>query len=163
MNKMKRVGRWGVISLVAMLVLCAVGCRVNVSTGSLGDPIVLTDREKDAAFMAEMRVLEKVDVNRFGEVWDDGAPAFKEIVGRDAFVRQGAAIRKLVPVGYHRLMAHGRFHSAAGNAPEGRYATFLNQLECLDAVCQEEVVMMQVDGEWRLASYFVKKVKLHKL
>jgi len=66
-------------------------------------------------------------------------------------------------VGYHRMMAHGRFHSAAGNAPEGRYATFINQLECFEAVCREEVVLMQVDGTWRLAGYFVKTLKIRKL
>lgn len=159
MKGLKRARGWGSLVLIVMLVLSTAGCRFNFSSGSVGEPIELTDREKDAAFMAEMRVLDDVDVNRFAKVWDDSAPVLKKTMGRGAFIRQGDMIRKLVPPGYQRMVAHGRFHSAARNWPEGRYATFVNQLSCFEATCTEQVVMMQVDGDWRLAGYFVHKRK----
>lgn len=163
MKGLKRSEGWGGLVLIAMLALSSTGCRFNFSSGSQGDPITLTKQEQAHALTAELHALGQLDAGECGTAWDEGAPVLKTMISRERFVAQAGPIRKIAPPGARRSLADGRFHSAPSNAPEGRYATFLNPIECVDATCTEEVVMMQVDGKWRLAGYRVKWLKLRKL
>jgi len=159
------LNRWAIgcgTALLATVVMFTGGCRFRTSNGDQGDPIVVTDRERDQAFDAERRVLEKIDAKRYSEVWDEGSPSLKNAAGREGFMRQCAAMHRLVPAGRPRTLGEGRFHSARADLPPGRYVTFNNRLDCGEAKCGEVVVLMQVDGDWRLTGYFVRKFKLHK-
>lgn len=163
MKVLKQTARWGGLILITVLALSATGCRFNFSSGNQGDPIKVTEQERAQALTAELHALGQLDAGAYGAAWDEGAPVLKTMINRDSFIAQAGPIRKIAPRGARRSLAQGRFHSAPASAPKGRYATFLNPIECVDASCTEEVVMMQVDGKWRLAGYRVKWLKLHKL
>ena len=163
MKGSKRAGGWGGLVLIAMLALSTAGCRFNFSSGNRDDAIPVTDQDRSNAMTAESGVLATLDADRFGEAWDEAAPIFRTIMKRDEFIAQRKTFRSLVPPGFRRTYGNGRFHSAPDKAPEGRYATFDNQLDCAGAICTEQVVMMEVDGTWRLAGYFVHKRKTFKL
>ena len=163
MKRLRGAGWWGGLVLIAMSALSMAGCRFNFSSGNQGDPIQVTEREKAQALTAELHALGQLDAGEYGAAWDESAPVLKKTISRDGFVAQAVPIRRIVPPGARRSLLDGRFHSAPAHAPEGRYATFLNPIECVDTSCTEEVVMMQVEGKWRLAGYRVKWLKLHKL
>ncbi|PBJ82443.1 hypothetical protein CMZ84_09735 [Lysobacteraceae bacterium NML93-0399] len=110
---------------------------------------------------AATQVMQMIDGNRAGEVWDNASATMKASVTRDEFVRQvnvdrnrlGAPSRRDQPV-----VSRSQFH--AGDAvPEGIYinvaspTTFANQTQPI-----RELVSFRLDEDriWRVSGYSVR-------
>lgn len=120
--------------------------------------ITRQDREMG---QAALQVMQMIDGNRAGEVWDGASDAMKQSVTRDEFARQinidrnrlGAATQRSQPV-----VSRSQF-GAGEDVPEGIYinvgtpTTFANQ----EAPIRELVSFrFDPDRTWRVSGYSVR-------
>ena len=128
----------------------------------------LTPEQREAlarqdAEMAEaaLRVMQLVDGNRIGEIWDGASPAMKQTVTRDEFVRQVTIDRnRLGEVASRASPQVSRSLFRPGQpVPEGLYinvrsaTTFANQAQPV-----RELVSFRLDEDrvWRVSGYSLR-------
>lgn len=110
---------------------------------------------------AAVQVMEMVDANRIGEVWDSASATMKRLVTRDDFVRQITIDRnKLGKVASRGQPAVSRSQFPAGaQVPEGLYlnvavpTTFASSEEPV-----RELVSFRLDEDktWRVSGYSLR-------
>jgi len=110
---------------------------------------------------AALQVMQMIDGNRAGEVWDGASPTMKSAVTRDEFVRQINIDRsRLGAPGKRDQPVVSRSQFGAGEAvPEGIYVnvasptTFANQPEAV-----RELVSFRFDEDrtWRVSGYSLR-------
>ncbi|KLJ01752.1 DUF4019 domain-containing protein [Luteimonas sp. FCS-9] len=110
---------------------------------------------------AALQIMQMIDANRAGEVWDGASETMKRTVSREDFVRQVAADRGRLGAPAQRdrpVVSRSRF--GAGEAvPEGIYLNvasptkFANQAQPI-----RELVSFRFDGDrtWRVSGYSVR-------
>ncbi len=110
---------------------------------------------------AALRVMQMIDGNQIGEVWDGASEVMKQSVPREEFVRQISADRTRLGAATQRsqpIVSRSQF-PAGGEVPEGIYiniaspTTFANQQTPV-----RELVSFRFDTDrtWRVSGYSVR-------
>src|SRR5690554_146610 len=110
---------------------------------------------------AATQVVQMIDANRVGDVWDLSTEAVKRIVPRDSFVQQVAADRQRLGAPTARgeaVVTRSQFQEG-GEVPAGLYinvafpTTFANNAEPV-----RELVSFRLDEDqvWRLSGYSLR-------
>lgn len=110
---------------------------------------------------AALQVMQLVDANRIGEIWDGASPVMQQAVSKDDFVRQITSDRSaLGAVSGRANPAVSRTQGQAGSpVPEGLYinvqsaTTFANQPQPV-----RELVSFRLDDDrtWRVSGYTLR-------
>jgi|SRR5690606_1365020 len=119
-------------------------------------------KQNDDMSRAALQVMQMVDANRIGEVWDGASATMKGLVSRDDFVRQITIDRnKLGQVASRGKAAVSRSQFPAGaSVPEGLYlnvavpTTFSKSAEPV-----RELVSFRLDEDktWRVSGYSLRE------
>ncbi len=110
---------------------------------------------------AAMQVMQMVDANRTGEVWDGASAAMKGLVTRDDFIRQVTADRnKLGKLGSRgkALVSRSQF-PAGGKVPQGLYINVAvpTKFANLEKPVRELVSFrLDDDKTWRVSGYSLR-------
>lgn len=110
---------------------------------------------------AALQVMQLVDANRIGEVWDGASEAMKRMVTRDDFIRQVTIDRNRLGAVASRSDAHvsRSLFPAGQQVPEGLYINvrsatkFANHPEPV-----RELVSFRLDEDrvWRVSGYSLR-------
>lgn len=110
---------------------------------------------------AAQQVVQLIDANRIGDVWDLSTEVVKQLVPRDSFVQQVAADRAQLgaPTGRGQPVVSRTRLQDGGNAPAGLYiniafpARFANAPEPV-----RELVSFRLDDDqvWRVSGYSLR-------
>jgi len=122
-------------------------------------------QEQDAQMaQAAMSVMQLVDANRVGELWDGASEAMKRLVGRDDFIREVATDRTRLGTPTKREGPVVTRSSSQGEAgvPAGLYinvassTTFSGQAEPV-----RELVSFRLDEDrkWRVTGYTLRETQ----
>lgn len=110
---------------------------------------------------AAMQVMQMVDANRIGEVWDSASAAMKGLVTRDDFIEQITSDRNTLGKVTSRgkaVVGHSRF-PAGGKAPQGLYINIAvpTRFANLDKPVRELVSFrLDDDKTWRVSGYSLR-------
>lgn len=110
---------------------------------------------------AAKQVIQLVDANRTGEVWDGASAAMKRVVQRDEFIRQITIDRnRLGAPGARGAAAISRAQYPAGTqVPEGMYVNVAMQTKFANAPQPvRELVSFRLDEDktWRVSGYSLR-------
>jgi type II secretory pathway pseudopilin PulG len=109
---------------------------------------------------AALQVALLVDQHKVGEVWDGASPIAKQLVTRDAFVRQISADRQALGALLSRSVSGVTYRqSAGGQIPQGSYANvafatrFANTKQSV-----RELISFHLDNDhvWRVSGYSLR-------
>jgi hypothetical protein len=114
-------------------------------------------KEEKAIEQAE-KWLVAVDMEKYGESWERAAAFFKNAVTRDQWLASMNAYRKPLGKIVERKLESSRYMTSLPGAPDGEYVviqfstTFENKKTAIETVTP----MMDPDGLWKVAGYFIK-------
>lgn len=110
---------------------------------------------------AALQVMQLVDADRVGEVWDGASPVMKQAVSREDFVRQVTSDRTALGAvsGRANPVVSRTQGEAGGPVPEGLYinvqsaSSFANQPQPI-----RELVSFRLDDDrtWRVSGYTLR-------
>ncbi|MBB3343727.1 DUF4019 domain-containing protein [Luteimonas sp. RC10] len=110
---------------------------------------------------AALQIMQMIDANRAGEVWDGASATMKGLVSREDFVRQVAADRSRLgaPASRDRpVVSRSRF-GAGESVPEGIYLNVASPTKFANhAQPIRELVSFRFDDDrtWRVSGYSVR-------
>jgi glucose/arabinose dehydrogenase len=110
---------------------------------------------------AATQVLQLVDTNRIGEVWDGASPTMKKLVSRDEFIKQITIDRNKLGASGARskaVVSRSQF-AAGGQVPAGLYINVSFQTKFAKAPQPvRELVSFRLDEDktWRVSGYSLR-------
>ncbi|TDK25044.1 DUF4019 domain-containing protein [Luteimonas aestuarii] len=154
--------------LVAALCLTAGPAFAQQPSPQAGQAPQLTEEQQaqlarqDAEMsQAALQVMQLVDANRIGEIWDGASPVMQQAVSKDDFVRQITSDRTALGAvsGRANPQVSRTQGEAGGPVPEGLYinvqseTTFANQPQPV-----RELVSFRLDDDrtWRVSGYTLR-------
>lgn len=119
------------------------------------------DREEYAvedALMAAEAWLELVDNGQYGESWDNSSEYFKNQITREHFKQLLNRIRKPYGEILSREAKLKKYMTSLRGAPDGEYVVikFLTSFQNGESTIETVTPMIDKDGQWRVAGYFIK-------
>ncbi len=113
--------------------------------------------EKEAIQAAEIW-LQLVDTGKYGESWDEAAVAFKDAISRDKWEQALNQARKPLGKMKNRALVGAKFMTELPGAPAGKYVViqFNTDYDGKSGAVETITPMLDEDGSWRVAGYFVK-------
>lgn len=154
---------------MGMQTRAGLGCLLVSLVGLIGAPAiqaqeqVMSDSAKtaaiDAATQAAEAWLEIMDAAEYGKSWDVAASFFKTAVTKaqwEAAVVQARG--PFEPMGGRQFLG-AQYVTKLPGAPKGEYVVMQYEIRASDNTKLVETVtqMIDTDGEWRLAGYFVRR------
>lgn len=147
--------------LVLAMELCALtacdagfaagGARVGAKPGE----VAVAESERAWAESSARSILADIDAHRYGEVWDAGAPALREDVTREDFVRTAIVAREYSGDWGVRRRKTLTFYNGPG-LTRALHATLVNEVECGGRTCQERIFLQRLERGWALVGYSVE-------
>jgi hypothetical protein len=113
----------------------------------------------DAAKEAAQAWLEIVDAAEYGKSWEVAASFFKAAVSKDQWEAAVVQARgPFEPMGGRQFLG-AQYVTELPGAPKGEYVVMQYEVRASDNTRLVETVtkMIDTDGEWRLAGYFVRR------
>ncbi len=125
----------------------------------------LPEADANSMILGALQVLQLVDNNQAGEVWDGSSATAKAVVTRDAFVRQISAAR--APLGQVQSrtwfsVIRQRVEAAAGanSTPAGDYISVRFATRFASGGTLIELVSFRQDPDaWRVAGYAFERAQ----
>jgi hypothetical protein len=117
------------------------------------------DKEKaQAAAAAVDAFLHRVDTDKFAESWQISASLLKGKVPEQLWADQLGKIRAVAGPLVERTEESMTYSTSAKDSPEGEYivVTFDTSFERKKDASEIVTVMLDTDGTWRVAGYFIK-------
>ena len=146
---------------VALLTMAAFVWMPRFAMAQAGqEPSSQDAQQNQKMAQAALQVALLVDHQKIGEVWDGASPIAKQLVTRDAFVRQITADRQTVGALVSRSVASVTYRQSDGKQlPSGIYANvafatrFANTQQTV-----RELVSFLLDGDrvWRVSGYTLR-------
>jgi hypothetical protein len=146
---------------VALLTMAAFVWMPRFAMAQAGqEPSSQDAQQNQKMAQAALQVALLVDHQKIGEVWDGASPIAKQLVTRDAFVRQITADRQTVGALVSRSVASVTYRQSDGKQlPSGIYANvafatrFANTQQTV-----RELVSFHLDGDrvWRVSGYTLR-------
>jgi hypothetical protein len=153
--------------LAATLALCAGSAFAQQPAPAAEEPALTEEQRAQLArqdaemSQAALQVMQLVDAERLGEIWDGASPVMQQAVTRDDFVRQISSDRAALGAVSARANAvvSRTQGQAGGPVPEGLYINvqtatrFANQPEPV-----RELVSFRLDEDrtWRVSGYTLR-------
>ncbi len=115
------------------------------------------DAEK-AARAAAQAWLSVIDEGRYSESWKQASGYFQGAVGDKQWVASLEGIRKPLGKLLSRTVKTTKQTATAPGAPDGRYVImqFETSFESKKSAIETVTFMLEKDGKWRAAGYFIK-------
>jgi hypothetical protein len=150
-NGSEKKGR-RVMRLVALLLL-VVGIASLLGCSSESD----TPAE-DAAVKAAQAWVTLVDSEAYEESWNEAAEFFKGAVPKDRWLLSMEAVRKPLGENVSREVTSKEYNTTMPGAPDGEYVVieFKSSFEHKESAIETVAPMLDKDGEWRVAGYYIK-------
>lgn len=119
---------------------------------------VSAETPEDAAQKAAESWLKLVDDGKYGDSWDAASSLFKAAVTREQWAQAAGTVRSSVGTLGSRKLKSREFSKALPGAPAGQYVTILydSAFEKKAGAVETLVAMLDTDGSWRAAGYFIK-------
>ncbi len=124
-----------------------------IKAGASGaDPVKMSD-----VLAAVNSWFPLIDRRRYAESWQKAAEFFKTTVSEKQWVQTLHAVRSPLGNSISRTMMSSTYKTSLPNAPDGQYvviqlnSSFQNQKSVIETI----IPMMDKDGKWRVAGYFV--------
>lgn len=115
------------------------------------------DKEKAAVASAE-KWLALVDEGRYAESWKQASSYFREQVSEQQWEQAAQKARKPLGKLVSRQLNNQQYRTSLPGAPDGEYVvmqfdtSFANKKSAVETV----TVMIDKDGAWRAAGYFIR-------
>jgi hypothetical protein len=116
------------------------------------------DTPEDAAQKAVESWLKLVDASRYPESWDAASGLFRSAVTRDQWSQAVGGVRTPLGALVSRKLKSREFSKTLPGAPDGQYVTiqYDTVFEKKAAAVETVVGMLDADGSWRVAGYFIR-------
>ena len=114
--------------------------------------------KKEAALTAAENWLALVDGGEYTASWQDAAGYFKGAVSEDQWTQSMTAFRRPLGNVLSRTLASQHYAKALPGAPDGEYVVIQYQTSFEGKASSIETVtpMLDTDGVWRVAGYYIK-------
>ena len=99
-----------------------------------------------------------VDAGEYDKSWDEAASLFRESLSKEQWVKALEAVRKPLGKVISRASASTTYTTSLPGVPDGKYVvikydtSFENKKSAVETVTP----MLDKDGKWRVAGYFIK-------
>jgi len=135
------------IALMTMVLLTAGFTAVRGATGA-----------EKMAVSAGMDWLSLMDSGRYAESWRSASALFRGVITEEQWRTSLDGVRKPLGKLVRREMATAQESTALPGAPDGRYVVMTMQsvFEHKQFATETVTVMLDNDGVWRAAGYFIK-------
>ncbi len=113
----------------------------------------------DASSIAATSFFELVDQGRYEQSWDICSTYLKNEIPKDEWSKRLAAVRKVAGKLLDRKQKDYLYTKDPGaNIPAGEYMIyhFAAKFENNDHLTETLTVMLENDGKWRIAGYFIE-------
>ncbi|MEZ4599937.1 MAG: DUF4019 domain-containing protein [Syntrophotaleaceae bacterium] len=114
-------------------------------------------QNNQAARDAAMQWVKLIDEGNYAESWEKAAPAFKESISKEEWVKSLEAVRKPLGQVQSRNLRSSAETTSLPDAPEGEYlvmefdTSYQNNPSAI-----ETITATQIDGNWRIAGYYIR-------
>ena len=136
----------------------SVGCLALLFSLLASAHAAAAEAAEEAAETAAYSWLKLVDAGKYAESWEQAATLFKGAVTRDQWKDSLNGVRRPLGKLVSRKVKSRQYTESLPGAPDGKYvvlqynATFENKASAVETVTP----MLDEDGAWRVAGYFVK-------
>ena len=102
--------------------------------------------------------LALLDTGKFGESWDRASKSFKDAVEKIKWEEQAREVRAPLGKIESRKLSGSQALKDPPNSPPGDYQVlqYASRFEKNEDVTETVVLILESDGQWRVAGYFVK-------
>jgi hypothetical protein len=116
-----------------------------------------TEAEK-AAVVAAKSWLKLVDQGGYSESWTEAAGYFKNAVTKEQWEQSMVAVRKPLGKKLSRKLKSKTYSTSLPGAPDGQYVIIQLEISFQNKKASVETItpMLDEDGQWRVAGYFIK-------
>ena len=147
------------ISLLAttILALALGGCTVSFDSGSQDSKAVITGttEQQTSIIAAAHQVIDLLDHERFDEAWSSAGPILQGQTSSAAFASGIKSMRDSLGAPGHREIKGFNFPGVLDGA-KGDFGIIGIETDFANAkAVQEKLVFQKVDGQWRLAGYWL--------
>jgi hypothetical protein len=112
----------------------------------------------EAATVSATSFLALVDADQFSASWDVAAALMREKMSAAEWVENLTAIRERYGAIIDRKQENASYSTEAKDSPAGEYITltFASNFKQHQGAIESVIVMLDGDGSWKVAGYFVK-------
>ena len=135
------------IILITMLLICL----------GFGQLRAESENKKTAVSAAQVW-LTLIDTGRYSDSWSEASTYFRRAVTEQNWVASLGAVRKPLGKLTSRKVAKTQESSSLPGAPDGSYVivSFKTAFEQKKSAIETVTFMLENDGKWRAAGYFIK-------
>jgi uncharacterized protein DUF4019 len=135
--------------------------RIAVLSLCLISSVAMAQAKEQAEKAAEESAgawLKLIDAGKYGESWTEAASFFKGAVPQDAWKQQLAAVRGPLGRVLSRKLKTKTYTQKAPGAPDGKYVIIQYETRYEHKAESVETLtsMLDHDGRWRTAGYFIR-------
>jgi hypothetical protein len=133
-------------SSLTILVICLLGYTTKAS-----------ETQEIAALRAAQAWLAVVDAENYDDSWDEAASYFRAAVGKEQWRQAMMGVRRPLGKVLTRELTSKTFVTELPGAPDGQYVViqFSTAYENKQAAVETVTPMLEDDGRWRVAGYFI--------
>ena len=120
--------------------------------------LVAGPAEEQAGLASAGAWLALVDAGEYEKSWDQAASLFKESLSKDQWVKSLEAARKPLGKLISRTSASTTYTKSLPGVPDGQYVViqYNTSFEHKKSAVETVTPMLDKDGKWRVAGYFIK-------
>ncbi len=117
-----------------------------------------TDAAEKAAVTAAQNWLEIVDRGDYAKSWSEAASYFRNAVTKSIWEQQLVGVRKPLGKVGSRKVKSAKYATSLPGAPDGEYVIIQmdTRFENKGAAIETVTPMLDQDGSWRVAGYYIK-------
>ena len=130
----------------------------SIITLTITTPIKAEDTKEQAAIQTAENWLSNIDTEQYEDSWENGAIFLKNEVSKEQWVSSMNKYRKPLGKMEERKFKSSQYMTDIPDAPDGEYVViqfdtvFENKKEAIETITP----MLDPDGKWRVAGYFIK-------
>ncbi|CCK81269.1 DUF4019 domain-containing protein [Desulfobacula toluolica] len=139
--------------IVLSILISLVFFKVGFAQGTKGD-----DAENEDGIISAQNWMALVDNKNYFESWETAARIFKSSVSAHKWEKIVTKVRDPLGNLISRDLFHDQLTASLPGMPDGQYlilryvSKFANKAKSVESV----TVMIDTDGKWRVAGYFIK-------
>lgn len=139
------------IPRIAVLIVLAL--LFSVGAGTAKDT-----KDEDAAVASAQLWLSTIDKEQYADSWRNAAEFFKRAVTKEKWEQSMLSFRKPLGGLVSRKVRSAELRTSLPGAPDGKYVviTLETSFENKRAAIETITPMLEKDGMWRVAGYFIR-------
>jgi hypothetical protein len=122
-------------------------------------PVRAAQTPEELAQTAADSWLKLTDAGEFGTAWDQAAKAFRDALPKEQWTQALSSARPPLGKAVSRKVTSRKYSESIPGAPQGKYVIiqYETAFEKKDSASVETItLMLDPDGVWRAAGYFVR-------